>query len=193
MEIGMRSPTSTLSDASQGTPGTAALAAGSDPGTASDPASATIALRINGRTHQLKVDLRATLLDTLRERIGLTGTKKGCDRGECGACTIHIDGRRVLSCMTLAVMAEGREITTIEGLAEDGKLHPVQAAFIEHDAFQCGFCTPGQIMSAVACIREGHAGSDDEIREFMSGNLCRCSAYPQIVAAVRAAASIQGF
>jgi xanthine dehydrogenase YagT iron-sulfur-binding subunit len=188
----MRSPTPTLCDASQGTPGTAMLAEGSDPDRASDPAVATIALRINGRIHQLKVDLRATLLDTLRERIGLTGTKKGCDRGECGACTIHIDGRRVLSCMTLAAMAEGREITTIEGLAGDDELHPVQAAFIEHDAFQCGFCTPGQIMSAVACIREGHRGSDDEIREFMSGNLCRCSAYPQIVAAVRAAASIQG-
>jgi xanthine dehydrogenase YagT iron-sulfur-binding subunit len=189
VEIGMRSPTSTLSDAPQGTPGTAALAAAPDPGTASDPALAAIVLRINGRAHQLKVDLRATLLDTLRERIGLTGTKKGC---ECGACTIHIDGRRVLSCMTLAVMAEGREITTIEGLAEDGELHPVQAAFIEYDAFQCGFCTSGQIMSAVACIREGHAGSHDEIREFMSGNLCRCSAYPQIVAAVRAAAPMEG-
>jgi xanthine dehydrogenase YagT iron-sulfur-binding subunit len=189
----MRSPTTTLSDASQGTPGTATLAAVSDSDTAGDPALATIALRINGRAHQLKVDVRATLLDTLRERIGLTGTKKGCDRGECGACTIHIDGRRVLSCMTLAVMAAGREITTIEGLAENGELHhPVQAAFIEHDALQCGFCTPGQIMSAVACIREGHADSDDEIREFMSGNLCRCSAYPQIVAAVRAAASLEG-
>jgi xanthine dehydrogenase YagT iron-sulfur-binding subunit len=188
----MRSPTTTQGGASQGNPGTATLAAVSDPDTASDPALATIALRINGRPHQLKVDVRATLLDTLRERIGLTGSKKGCDRGECGACTIHIDGRRVLSCMTLAVMAAGREITTIEGLAENGELHPVQAAFIEHDAFQCGFCTPGQIMSAVACIREGHAGSDDEIREFMSGNLCRCSAYPQIVAAVRAAASIEG-
>jgi xanthine dehydrogenase YagT iron-sulfur-binding subunit len=188
----MRSPTSTLSDASKDTPGTAALAGVSDPDTASDPASATIALRINGRTHHLEIDLRATLLDTLRERIGLTGTKKGCDRGECGACTIHVDGRRALSCLTLAVMAEGREITTIEGLAENHELHPVQAAFIEHDAFQCGFCTPGQIMSAIACIREGHAGSDDEIREFMSGNLCRCSAYPQIVAAVRAAASTPG-
>jgi xanthine dehydrogenase YagT iron-sulfur-binding subunit len=188
----MRSPTSAPGDASQGTAGTATLAAGSDPDRASDPASATIALRINGRTHRLEVDLRTTLLDTLREQIGLTGTKKGCDRGECGACTVHIDGRRVLACLTLAVMAEGREITTIEGLAESGELHPVQAAFIEHDAFQCGFCTPGQIMSAIACMREGHAGSDAEIREFMSGNLCRCSAYPQIVAAVRAAASIKG-
>jgi len=192
VEIGMRSPISTSTDVSQGNARTATLAVESNPGTASDPASATIALRINSRIHQLKVDLRATLLDTLRERIGLTGTKKGCDRGECGACTVHIDGRRVLSCLTLAVMAQGRQITTIEGLAESGGLHPVQAAFIEHDAFQCGFCTPGQIMSAIACIREGHAGSDDEIREFMSGNLCRCSAYPQIVAAVRAAASIKG-
>lgn len=149
----------------------------------------TVSLRINGNAQRLQVDSRATLLDTLRERLALTGIKKGCDRGECGACTVHIDGRRVLSCLTLAVMAEGRDITTIEGLTPVDGLHPVQAAFIEHDALQCGFCTPGQIMSAVACIREGHAGSDDEIREFMSGNLCRCSAYPQIVAAVRAAAT----
>ena len=159
---------------------------------ASDELSIETTLRINGRTHELSLDPRATLLDTLRERLGLTGSKKGCDRGECGACTVHVDGRRVLSCMTLAVAAEGREITTIEGLAPTGELHPVQRAFIEHDALQCGFCTPGQIMSAVACIREGHAGSDAEIREFMSGNLCRCSAYPQIVAAVRAAASVEG-
>ncbi|HKU95945.1 MAG TPA: (2Fe-2S)-binding protein [Vineibacter sp.] len=151
--------------------------------------TATVSLRINGDLHRLQVDSRATLLDTLRERLALTGTKKGCDRGECGACTVHIDGRRVLSCLTLAVMAEGRDITTIEGLAPPDELHPVQAAFIEHDALQCGFCTPGQVMSAVACIREGHAGSDAAIREFMSGNLCRCSAYPQIVAAVRAAAA----
>jgi xanthine dehydrogenase YagT iron-sulfur-binding subunit len=190
MEVGMRSRTSTRGNASEGTAAT--LSAGSDPVTGSDLALATTALRINGRIHRLSVDVRATLLDTLRERVGLTGTKKGCDRGECGACTIHVDGRRVLSCLTLAVMAEGREITTIEGLAQNHELHPVQAAFIEHDAFQCGFCTPGQIMSAVACIREGHAGSDRGIREFMSGNLCRCSAYPQIVAAVRAAASIEG-
>jgi xanthine dehydrogenase YagT iron-sulfur-binding subunit len=188
MEVGMRSLRTTLPAVSEGTAATAALFAGSDQVTAGDPALATAELRINGRAYRLQIDIRATLLDTLRERIGLTGTKKGCDRGECGACTVHIDGRRELSCLTLAVMAEGREITTIEGLAEN-ELHPVQAAFIEHDAFQCGFCTPGQIMSAVACIREGHAGSDGEIREFMSGNLCRCSAYPQIVAAVRAAAS----
>ncbi|MGF6229891.1 xanthine dehydrogenase YagT iron-sulfur-binding subunit [Inquilinus ginsengisoli] len=155
-----------------------------------DAAEAT--LRVNGRSRQLRIDPRVTLLDALRDHLGLTGTKKGCDRGECGACTVHVDGRRVLSCLTLAVMAEGREITTIEGLAESDRLHPVQAAFIEHDAFQCGFCTPGQIMSAVACIREGHAGSNDEIRESMSGNLCRCAAYPQIVAAVRAAAAATG-
>jgi xanthine dehydrogenase YagT iron-sulfur-binding subunit len=147
-------------------------------------------LRVNGLTHELQLDSRTTLVEALRERLGLTGTKKSCDRGECGACTVHVDGRPVLACMTLAVMADGKSITTSEGLARpDGTLHPVQAAFIEHDAFQCGYCTPGQIMSVVACIDEGHASSDDEIREFMSGNICRCSAYPQIVAAVRAAAS----
>jgi len=151
-----------------------------------------VRLQINGKTHSVQLDIRATLLDTLRERLGLTGTKKGCDRGECGACTVHIDGRRVLACMTLAAAAEGKEITTIEGLAEGETLHPVQAAFIEHDAFQCGFCTSGQIMSAVACIREGHAGTDADIREFMSGNICRCSAYPQIVAAVKSAAEVKG-
>jgi xanthine dehydrogenase YagT iron-sulfur-binding subunit len=169
------------------------LAASSVDAAESPPAGAEVetpvALEVNGATHTLQLDTRATLLDTLRERLGLTGTKKGCDRGECGACTVHIDGRRVLSCMTLSVMAEGRQITTIEGLAAGEKLHPVQAAFIEHDAFQCGYCTSGQIMSAVACIREGHARSDDEIREFMSGNICRCSCYPQIVAAVKSAAS----
>jgi xanthine dehydrogenase YagT iron-sulfur-binding subunit len=148
----------------------------------------SIALRVNGREHRIELDPRATLLDTLRERLGLVGTKKGCDRGECGACTVHIDGRRVVSCMTFAVMQEGCEITTIEGIAKDGALHPVQAAFIEHDAFQCGYCTPGQIMSAIACIAEGHAGSPEQIREWMSGNICRCSAYPNIVAAIEAAA-----
>jgi xanthine dehydrogenase YagT iron-sulfur-binding subunit len=159
---------------------------------APEDATADVTLQVNGRSRQLRIDPRVTLLDALRDHLGLTGTKKGCDRGECGACTVHIDGRRALSCLTLAVMAEGREITTIEGLAGSDRLHPVQAAFIEHDAFQCGFCTPGQIMSAVACIREGHAGSDDEIREYMSGNLCRCAAYPQIVAAVQAAAAATG-
>ncbi|BAB49178.1 MULTISPECIES: (2Fe-2S)-binding protein [Mesorhizobium] len=145
-------------------------------------------LDINGQHHELQLEPRVTLLDALRERLGLTGTKKGCDHGQCGACTVHIDGERVLACLTLAAQAEGRAITTIEGLAREGELHPVQAAFLEQDAFQCGYCTPGQIMSAVACIREGHAGSDEEIREYMAGNLCRCGAYPHIVAAVRQAA-----
>jgi xanthine dehydrogenase YagT iron-sulfur-binding subunit len=147
-----------------------------------------VELRVNGDVHALVLDVRATLLDTLRERFGLTGTKKGCDRGECGACTVHVEGRRVLACMTLAVMVRDREVTTIEGLASGGQLHPVQAAFIEYDAFQCGYCTAGQVMSAVACIAEGHAGSPEEIAEFMSGNICRCAAYPQIRAAVAAAA-----
>ena len=144
-------------------------------------------LEINGKAHALEVEPRVTLLDALREHLGLTGTKKGCDQGQCGACTVLVDGERVLACLTLAAQVEGRAVTTIEGLGDD-VLHPVQAAFLEHDAFQCGYCTPGQIMSAVACIREGHAGSDDEIREYMSGNLCRCGAYPNIVAAVRKAA-----
>ena len=145
-------------------------------------------LEVNGRTHELAVEPRVTLLDALREHLGLTGSKKGCDQGQCGACTVHVDGERVLACLTLAAQVEGRQITTVEGLSPDGAgLHPVQAAFLAHDAFQCGYCTPGQIMSAVACIKEGHAGSDDEIREYMSGNLCRCGAYPHIVAAVREA------
>ncbi|NTI17400.1 (2Fe-2S)-binding protein [Agrobacterium rhizogenes] len=149
----------------------------------------TVHLDINGREHELSLDPRVTLLDALREHLCLTGTKKGCDQGQCGACTVHVDGERVLSCLTLAAQAEGRKVTTIEGLAaENGDLHPVQAAFLEHDAFQCGYCTPGQIMSAVACIREGHTGSDNEIREYMAGNLCRCGAYPHIAAAVREAA-----
>ena len=145
---------------------------------------------INGASHALELEPRVTLLDALREHLGLTGTKKGCDHGQCGACTVHVDGQRVLACLTLAAQAEGRAITTIEGLAgKDGTPHPVQQAFIDADAFQCGYCTPGQIMSAVACIEEGHAGSDAEIREFMSGNLCRCGAYNGIVAAVRTAAA----
>ncbi|ESY16672.1 (2Fe-2S)-binding protein [Mesorhizobium sp. M1148] len=151
--------------------------------------SQTIHLTINGHDHELQVEPRVTLLDALRDRLDLTGTKKGCDQGQCGACTVHVEGQRVLACLTLAAQAEGREITTIEGLAgDDGTLNAVQAAFLDQDAFQCGYCTPGQIMSAVACIREGHAGSDDEIREYMAGNLCRCGAYPHIVAAVRQAA-----
>ncbi|MBZ9707712.1 (2Fe-2S)-binding protein [Mesorhizobium sp. ESP7-2] len=145
-------------------------------------------LDINGQHHTLELEPRVTLLDALRDRLGLTGTKKGCDHGQCGACTVHVDGERMLACLTLAAQAEGRTITTIEGLAREGELHPMQAAFLEQDAFQCGYCTPGQIMSAVACIREGHAGSDEEIREYMAGNLCRCGAYPHIVAAVRQAA-----
>jgi xanthine dehydrogenase YagT iron-sulfur-binding subunit len=148
-----------------------------------------LALDVNGTRHDLRLDTRTTLLDALREHAFLPGTKKGCDQGQCGACTVHVDGERVLSCLTLAAQAEGRPIRTIEGLqTSDGLMHVVQTAFIEHDAFQCGYCTPGQIMSAVACIREGHANSDDEIREYMSGNLCRCGAYPHIVAAVRDAA-----
>lgn len=150
--------------------------------------SLTLRLAVNGASHELTVEPRVTLLDALREHLGLTGSKKGCDQGQCGACTVHVDGERVLACLTLAAQVEGRAITTIEGLTPEGAdLHPVQAAFLSHDAFQCGYCTPGQIMSAVACIKEGHAGSDAEIREYMSGNLCRCGAYPHIVAAVREA------
>jgi len=153
------------------------------------PGDTALTLQVNGEVHQLLVDSRSTLLDTLRERLGLFGTKKGCDHGQCGACTVHVGGRRVLSCLMLAKQAEGKEVTTIEGIAgEDGTLHPVQQAFLDHDALQCGYCTPGQIMSAIACIREGHAGSPDEIREYMSGNLCRCGAYAGIVAAIQQAA-----
>ncbi|MEI9898552.1 MAG: 2Fe-2S iron-sulfur cluster-binding protein [Chthoniobacter sp.] len=136
---------------------------------------------------QLRLDPRVTLLDALREHLTLTGTKKGCDHGQCGACTVLVNGRRINSCLSLAVTHEGDEITTIEGLAKGEELHPVQAAFLEHDGFQCGYCTPGQICSAVALLQEGHAGSDGEIREWMSGNICRCGAYPNIVAAIRAA------
>lgn len=149
------------------------------------PEARPLTLRINGQEHQVAVEPRVTLLDLLREYLGLTGTKKGCAHGECGACTVHVDGRRINSCMTFAVMHEGQEITTIEGLEQDGVLHPMQAAFIDRDGFQCGYCTPGQIMSAVALVDEGHTESDAEIREWMSGNLCRCSAYPNIVAAIR--------
>jgi xanthine dehydrogenase YagT iron-sulfur-binding subunit len=148
-----------------------------------------LALSINGTEHALTLEPRVTLLDALRERLGLTGTKKGCDRGECGACTVLLDGRRVNSCMTLAVMQEGREIITVEGLARGGELHPVQASFVEHDALQCGYCTPGQIVSAVALIEEGHVDSEAEIREWMSGNICRCAAYPNIITAIQEAAN----
>ena len=148
--------------------------------------SVPVTLRVNGETLKLMVDQRTSLLDALREYAGLTGTKKGCDRGACGACTVHLDGRRVVSCLTLAARCQGKEITHDRGAGARGpSLHPVQAAFIEHDGFQCGYCTPGQIMSAAALIKEGHAGSDAEIREWMSGNICRCGAYPNIVAAVQ--------
>jgi len=178
-------------------------------GAASDTPSfetVTVDLTVNGKFHQVMVEPRMTLLDALREELSLTGTKKGCDRGECGACTVHIEGRRVLSCMTLAAMQDGRHITTIEGLEQNGKLHPLQEAFIEHDGFQCGFCTSGQIMSGAALIAEAKAGwpsaasadvrkpfsladlSEAEIRERMSGNLCRCACYPNIVDAVAEAA-----
>jgi xanthine dehydrogenase YagT iron-sulfur-binding subunit len=149
-----------------------------------------IGLRVNGTGHALAFDARTSLLDLLREHLRLTGAKKGCNRGECGACTVLLDGARVNACMVLAASAAGREVTTVEGLAAGGRLHPVQQAFIDQDAFQCGFCTAGQIMSAVGCIREGHATSGEEIREWMSGNICRCSAYPQIAAAVAAAAAL---
>jgi xanthine dehydrogenase YagT iron-sulfur-binding subunit len=147
-----------------------------------------LTLRVNGSAQRVRLDSRVTLLDALRDRLGLTGTKKGCDQGACGACTVLVDGKRVLSCLTLAAQCDGREVTTIEGLSSDGGLHPVQEAFIRHDGFQCGYCTPGQIMSAVALLGEGRAGSDAEIREFMSGNICRCGAYLNIVAAIREAA-----
>ncbi len=141
-------------------------------------------IKVNNKPYALKVEPRVTLLDLIREELHLTGTKKGCDHGQCGACTVHVDGQRVNSCLSLAVMNEGKSITTIEGLANGEELHPMQTAFIKHDGFQCGYCTPGQIMSAVACIREGHANSKEEIREYMSGNICRCGAYPNIVDAI---------
>jgi xanthine dehydrogenase YagT iron-sulfur-binding subunit len=153
-----------------------------------------VVLSVNGNNYRLGLDVRTTLLDALREHIGLTGSKKGCDHGQCGACTVHIDGVRVLSCLTLAIAAEGRQVSTVEGLARaDGPLHPMQQAFVDHDAFQCGYCTPGQIMSAIGCVKEGHAGDEQTIREYMSGNLCRCAAYPNIVTAVaQAKAQMEG-
>jgi len=163
------------------------------PGPRADaPTDVEVALTINGKLHQLTIDPRTSLLDVLRERLGLTGTKKGCDAGQCGACTVLACGKRVTSCLTLAVMAQGRDIATIEGLAEDGVLHPMQQAFIEHDGLQCGYCTPGQIMSAVGLLAEGHAITDAEVREQMSGNLCRCGAYPNIVTAIQAARRARG-
>jgi xanthine dehydrogenase YagT iron-sulfur-binding subunit len=151
-----------------------------------------VTLRVNGADHRLRLDARVTLLDALRDALGLTGTKKGCDQGACGACTVLVDGKRVVSCLLLAAQCDGREVTTIEGLARDGELHPVQEAFVRHDAFQCGYCTPGQVMSAVSLLAEGRAGSEAEIREFMSGNLCRCGTYPNIVAAIREVAEARG-
>ena len=148
----------------------------------------SLEMNVNGKVSRLSIDSRTTLLDALRDHLHLTGTKKGCDQGQCGACTVLVDGERVVSCLTLAVAAQGKRVQTIEGLAEPGgKLHPMQQAFIDQDAFQCGYCTPGQIMSAVACVAEGHAKTDEDIREYMSGNLCRCGAYPKIVAAIKQA------
>jgi xanthine dehydrogenase YagT iron-sulfur-binding subunit len=152
----------------------------------------SFAVRVNGVDHELVVDARVTLLDVLRDHLGLTGTKKGCDQGACGACTVLVDGKRIVSCLMLAVQADGREVATIEGLATNGELADMQQAFLRHDAFQCGYCTPGQIMSAVSVVREGRAGTDEDIREFMSGNLCRCGAYPNIVAAIREVADTGG-
>ncbi|WP_432708344.1 (2Fe-2S)-binding protein [Pedobacter sp.] len=143
-----------------------------------------LSLEVNGVKHNLSVEPRVTLLDLIREQLSLTGTKKGCDHGQCGACTVHVDGQRVLSCLTLAVTQQNNKVTTIEGVADGEKLHPLQEAFIKHDGFQCGYCTPGQVMSGIACIKEGHAGNDDDIREYMSGNICRCGAYHNIVKAI---------
>ncbi len=167
------------------------LPAGGGPAGAAESTTAkahTISLTVNGAPRTVEVDSRTSLLDMLREDLHLTGTRKGCDQGACGACTVLLDGRRINACLTLAVMHDGAELTTIEGLADGGALHPLQQAFIDTDAFQCGYCTSGQIMSGVGCIREGHTGSGDEIREWMSGNICRCGAYPNIVAAVQQAA-----
>jgi xanthine dehydrogenase YagT iron-sulfur-binding subunit len=156
------------------------------------PSGTPVALSVNGTSHLVDLEPRVSLLDALREDLELTGSKKGCDQGTCGACTVFVDGRRVLACLTLAITCEGREVTTIEGIGADGELHPVQRAFIERDAFQCGYCTPGQIMSAVALIEEGNATTDEEIAELMSGNICRCAAYPNIRAAIRDALDATG-
>ena len=162
-------------------------AAAQSPAVAAASEPVAVSLTINGMQHVLTIDPRTTLLDLLREHLDLTGTKKGCDQGQCGACTVLSDGRRINSCLTFAVMLEGRQITTIEGLAADGTLHPLQQAFIDHDAFQCGYCTPGQLCSAAGLMAEGRAKTPDEIRELMSGNICRCGAYPNIVAAIQQA------
>ena len=144
----------------------------------------SLKIEVNGIQHELSVEPRVTLLDLLREQLHLTGTKKGCDYGQCGACTVHVNGKRVLSCMSLAIMQDGKRVRTIEGLADGDKLHPMQQAFIKHDGMQCGYCTPGQIMSAIACVNEGHANNEEDIRQYMSGNICRCGAYPNIVDAI---------
>jgi xanthine dehydrogenase YagT iron-sulfur-binding subunit len=151
-----------------------------------------IAMKVNGQPIARNIDARASLLDVLRERLGFTGTKKGCDHGQCGACTVHLDGRTAVSCLTLAAKVDGREVVTIEGVAPAGSLHPMQRAFIDHDALQCGYCTPGQIMSALACVQQGHANDPNVIREFMSGNICRCGAYVGIIAAIQAVAAKEG-
>jgi len=173
---------------------TASSAAAADSAPAADePYQGTqpTQLTVNGTRHALKLQPRTSLLDLLREQLGLTGAKKGCDHGQCGACTVHVDGRRVASCLTLAVKTDGCAVTTIEGIeSPDGTLHPMQQAFIHHDALQCGYCTPGQVMAAIACVREGHATSDAQIREYMSGNLCRCGAYAGILEAIREAAPV---
>ena len=155
--------------------------------TVKTPGAVPMVLKVNGQEHRVQLEPRVTLLDALREHLNLFGTKKGCDHGQCGACTVHVNGRRVNACLTFAIMHQGDEITTIEGLAQRGELHPVQAAFLEHDGFQCGYCTPGQIMSAVALLKEPCGQDDDAVRECMSGNICRCGSYPNIVAAVQAA------
>jgi len=144
----------------------------------------SLQIEVNGIKHKLSVEPRVTLLDMLREQLHLTGSKKGCDFGQCGACTVHVNGKRVLSCLSLAIMQDGKKITTIEGVADGDTLHPMQQAFIKHEGMQCGYCTPGQIMSAISCVREGHANNKDEIRQYMSGNICRCGAYPNIVDAI---------
>jgi xanthine dehydrogenase YagT iron-sulfur-binding subunit len=166
-------------------PLSAANAEPAEPPKAERPTAVSVTLQVNGKKQELKLEPRVTLLDALRESLGLTGTKKGCDHGQCGACTVLVDGRRIYSCLTLAVMQTGAAITTIEGLANGDTLHPVQAAFLERDAFQCGYCTSGQICSAVGLLKEGHAHTDADIREQMSGNICRCGAYPNIVAAIK--------
>ncbi|MCV7122960.1 (2Fe-2S)-binding protein [Mycobacterium lacus] len=188
--LGLQLNRRTFVGASAALGGAAAIStvAGSDRTTRHQSHTAVVRAEINGQHREIPVDNRTSLLDMLRERAGLPGTKKGCDHGACGACTVLVDGRRINSCLTLAVMHDGARITTIEGLAENGRLHPLQQAFIDEDAFQCGYCTPGQILSGIGCIAEGHASSPAEIREWMSGNICRCGAYTNIVNAVVTAA-----